>query len=73
LNFFPGYTSPSLRGAGGGGGGGGAEGSGVGGNPGNPGSAANPTAINSVGVTPGGSYPISIASGGTIVITWNPQ
>jgi hypothetical protein len=26
-----------------------------------------------VSVTPGGSYPISVASGGQVVINWNAQ
>lgn len=60
-----------------GGGGGGARG--VAGNAGGSsstpsGSAATPSTFNCVSVTPGGSYPITVASpGGQIVISWNPQ
>ena len=49
------------------------------GNPANPGNAGNaggpvtPTVYNSVPVTPGGSYPVSVGSGGRVVISWNEQ
>ena len=62
--------------AGGGGGGRGAAGNcGGGGNPGNPGNAGTNTTYNCVPVTPGGSYPIVVGgpSGGSVVISWNPQ
>ena len=61
-------------GGGGGGGGRGALGN-AGGNSSAPsGSAATPSTFNCVPVTPGGSYPITVASpGGQVVISWNPQ
>lgn len=77
--------SSYYRRAGGGGGGGisayaiGAGGGGRGnlgnaGSPGNAGGTANPSTFNSVSVTAGASYPISVASpGGQVVISWNPQ
>jgi hypothetical protein len=58
---------------GGSGGGGGRGNLGGPGNPGNPGSAANTTTYNSVSVTGGSSYPISVASGGFVNVSWNPQ
>lgn len=81
-----GASSQNRNGPVGGGGGGGGYGSlgnaGSGGNPGagggagsagNPGSAANNTAFNCVAVNSGGSYPICVASGGQVVISWDPQ
>lgn len=67
--------NPNLRGAGGGGGGGrgGAGGAGGSGGTGGSGSAGTPSTFNCVSVTPGGSSPITVASGGQIVISWNPQ
>jgi len=59
---------------GGSGGGGGRGGAGNAGNPGNAGNAGSPTAYPNTPVTPGSSYPISVASpGGQINISWNPQ
>jgi hypothetical protein len=41
---------------------------------GNPGSAATPSTVNCVPVTPGTNAPIVVGSpGGQIVISWNPQ
>jgi hypothetical protein len=56
---------------GGGGGGGGRGNNGNPGNAGNSGANANNTTFNCQTVS--GSYPISIAPGGQMVINWNPQ
>ena len=61
------------------GGGGGGAGRGGAGNPGGSGGSggaganANPTVYNCISVTPGGSYPISVATGGQVYIQWNAQ
>ena len=68
----PGVHSSALGGTGGGGGGGG-SGSGNPGSPGNPGSAGNPSTFNAVTVVSGTSYPVSIASGGQVIVSWCPQ
>ena len=60
-------------GTGGGGGGGGRGGAGGSGGAGGAGGNANTTTFNCEAVTPGGSYPISVASGGNVNISWNPQ
>jgi hypothetical protein len=61
-------------GGGGGGGGGGRGALGNSGGAGNPGSNANPTTHNAISVTPGASYPVSVASpGGQVIVSWNPQ
>lgn len=87
---YNGFGGPTMSVAGGGGGGGAAANTGKGagggaggvaasagqfcGSAGNPGSTANPTTSNCISVTPGASYPISVASpGGQILISWNPQ
>jgi hypothetical protein len=46
---------------------------GNGGNAGNPGGSGTTSTSNCQTVTPGGSYPVSIGSGGTATISWNPQ
>jgi hypothetical protein len=59
-----------------GGGGGGGGGRGAVGNPGGAGGsggAANTTTVNCITVTPGSPYPISVASGGNVTISWNAQ
>jgi hypothetical protein len=58
---------------GGGGGGGGRGATGGNGGAGNPGAAATPTTFNCVSVTPGGSYPVVVPTGGQVVISWNAQ
>ena len=71
-----GTNAPPGRGGNGGGGGGGrgnAGNAGGGGNAGGSGSAASPSTVNCISVTPGGSSPVTVASGGQIVISWNPQ
>ena len=68
----PGGTSAGLASAGGGGG----AGSGYPPNPpgnGNPGQAASSQTTNCVAVNQGGSYPIQVATGGQIKISWNAQ
>ena len=60
-------------GGGGSGGGGGGSGSGNPGSPGNPGSAGNPSTFNAITVVSGTSYPVSIASGGQVIVSWCPQ
>ena len=50
-----------------------ATGRGGAGNPGNAGAAANPTTFNAVPVVGGTSYPVTVASGGQVNISWNPQ
>jgi len=72
-----------IAGGGGGGGGkgqlggaGGAGGSGSAGNPGspgNPGGSATPSTSNCVMVTSGGSYPITVAPGSSVKISWKSQ
>jgi hypothetical protein len=64
---------PGSNSGAGGAGGGGRGNLGNPGSAGNAGSAANPTTQSSVPVTGGSGYPISVASGGQIVISWNPQ
>ena len=64
-------TPNSQNASGGGGGGRGATGNA--GSSGNPGSAANPTSYNCQSVSPGASYPVTVASGGQVNISWNPQ
>lgn len=75
-NPFTGRSlNTSFKGVGGSGGGGGSRG-GNNTNPGgagNAGSAATPGAYNAVPVTPGGSVPVVVNTGGQIVVTWNPQ
>jgi hypothetical protein len=56
-----------------GGGGGGRGDVGNPGNSGNPGAAANTTNYSCVSVTGGASYPVTVASGGQVVVSWNPQ
>lgn len=70
-----GQTSGPAQMAGGGGGGArGGEGNPGGSSSAPSGSAATPSTFNCVAVTPGSSYPITVASpGGQIVISWNPQ
>lgn len=64
----------SGGGVGGGGGGGGGRGQlGGSGGTGNPGGAASPASYNCLPVTPGGSYPIVVASGGQVKISWPAQ
>ena len=67
-----GYGNCGVRFGGGGGGGGGGN-PGSPGGPGNPGSAGNPSTFNAVTVVGGCSYPITVASGGQIVVSWCPQ
>jgi hypothetical protein len=62
-------TASGGAGAGGGGRGNGGQGS----SPGNPGQPASPAPYTNVTVQPGGSYPISASSPGTVHITWDPQ
>jgi hypothetical protein len=42
-------------------------------NPGNPGTAANINSSNSVVVSPQSPYPIVVAPGGFVTISWDPQ
>jgi hypothetical protein len=56
-----------------GGAGGGRGNAGGGGQPGNPGQAGSPSTSNGVTVCSGASYPVTVASGGQIVVNWNPQ
>ena len=85
----PGTTAQSAYPKAGGGGGGGAQynsGNGAGGgggggmgsfaNPpgsGNPGGSGSPATYSNVPVTPGGSYPITVTSPGSVKISWCPQ
>jgi hypothetical protein len=53
---------------------GGAGNPGGAGGAGNSGAAANPSTVNCVSVTPGGSYPVVVgAPGGQVIISWNAQ
>ena len=71
---MPPAANPTPRNSYGGGGGGGGRGNvGGAGGAGNPGSAGTPTTFNSVPVSPGASYPISVATGGQVNISWNAQ
>ena len=65
----PVYTAASP-GAGGGGSGYPGGACGAAGGSGNP---ASPTTYNAQAVAPGSSYPVSVASGGQVIISWNPQ
>jgi hypothetical protein len=70
----PNGCNGSGPGGGGGGGRGNAGNPGGSGGSGGTGQAANPNTFNCVTVTPGGSFPVCVASpGGQIVISWNPQ
>ena len=60
-------------GGGGGGGRGGAGNAGGAGGSGGSGVAGTPSTSNCVPVTPGGSVPIVVGTGGSVVISWNPQ
>lgn len=67
-------AQPRVYGGGGGGGGRGLAGNAGGNSTGGAGSAGTPQTFNCVSVTPGSSYPITVAApGGQIVISWNPQ
>jgi hypothetical protein len=63
----------SSGGGGGGGGRGGAGNAGGAGGAGGSGVAGTPSTSNCVPVTPGGSVPIVVGTGGSVVISWNPQ
>jgi len=55
------------------GGAGGSGGPAPAGGAGNPGQTATPATNNCVPVTPGSTYPVTVGTGGTITISWNPQ
>ena len=69
----PGTAGNPGNPGGGGNGGGGRGGVGGSGNPGNAGAAANPTTFNAATVVGGSCYPITVASGGQVNISWCPQ
>lgn len=69
-----GVSGPAFGAGGGGGGGRGNVGNAGGaGGAGGTGAAGTPTTFNCVPVTPGCSYPITVACGGSVTISWNPQ
>jgi len=73
LDGSPNWSQFWTTGGAGGGGRGGAGNAGGTGGAGGAGACANPTTHNCVPVTPGCSYPITVACGGSVTISWNPQ
>ena len=70
----PGVNFKASSGGGGGGGGrGGAGSAGGAGGAGGSGVAGTPSTSNCVPVSPGSSVPIVVGTGGSVVISWNPQ